>query len=613
MATVIPSSDGGFSLMWIDNARGEVGFAVERDPAFPNQFAILPANSTLFVDPEDFPQVRYRVRALGRTAHSEWTGWATGASAAAEFPVLTPSSGFSGPTPQPASVGNASMPGFDAKAIARWDVVPYQTFTGSFHIGVVAFHMNGIDRVEFSANGGPWVPVREMKLNPRTNVWEYTAVLKASDFPDGPVEVRAVAYPKTAGEPRVLESMELFANSGGSLPANELFVHPSNGSDASGLGTAASPYQSIRRALVQVNSSLAQYDGATITLQAAGEYRVDAAPSSINNTRWITIRAAEGLDRNSVVISAGGWELVRPKVGRLRFSGVSLDFSRIRQMYKEDVHQQWYDGCRWFQSSGWATIGSGQTYPVRNEGNYSGLYVTNSVAQDMLYGFVRANLVSGSSAERISGDVFQNSLAVIGCSIRTVDGNVLEHHTDLFQYFGHHNNLIVYGVTAQDVRSTQNFFLDHYQSSFTDCAFVNVAIENHQTNVPKSQLNSAQNHVIFYHVSNPGQPWVFRDDLPAPRQFVGNNVSFRNCVLDSISRGNYNWAGLPSGVTMSGCHIVSNGSIGTETTNGQVSVVVQSPGKFMHAGSAVGLLTGTGIPIWGLTSTDSVDRGAWPN
>ena len=65
------------------------------------------------------------------------------------YPTLQPGDGWVGPTPQPNPVGSPNMAGFDAKSIARWDVVPYQTFSNEFHIGVVAFHMNGIDRVDF--------------------------------------------------------------------------------------------------------------------------------------------------------------------------------------------------------------------------------------------------------------------------------------------------------------------------------------------------------------------------------------------------------------------------------------------------------------------------------
>ncbi|MCH7579567.1 MAG: hypothetical protein IIB22_04935, partial [Chloroflexi bacterium] len=153
-------------------------------------------------------------------------------------PFIPGGNGWSGPTNEPGPIGNPDDPGYDAKVIAHWDVVPYQTFNGDFEIGVVAFHINGIDRVEFSAEGGSWTPVSEMTLNSRTNVWEYWAVLNAEAFDDGPVEVRAIAYPKDAGEPRLLSynyeynggpqvfGCQLYANSGGSLPSEVRYVNP---------------------------------------------------------------------------------------------------------------------------------------------------------------------------------------------------------------------------------------------------------------------------------------------------------------------------------------------------------------------------------------------------
>src|SRR6185436_2472821 len=85
--------------------------------------------------------------------------------------TLTPGTGFSGPTTQPPVQGTGA--GSDAKAIARWDVVPYQTFDTTLNIGVVAFHINDIAKVAFSVNGGPWTDVSQMTLNPETNVVEY--------------------------------------------------------------------------------------------------------------------------------------------------------------------------------------------------------------------------------------------------------------------------------------------------------------------------------------------------------------------------------------------------------------------------------------------------------
>src|SRR5262245_22444057 len=71
---------------------------------------------------------------------------ALGATHAA--PQLVPGPGFVTSTPTPFPQGAAGMPGADAKVIGAWDIVPYQTFTSTLNIGVIAFHMNGVDRVE---------------------------------------------------------------------------------------------------------------------------------------------------------------------------------------------------------------------------------------------------------------------------------------------------------------------------------------------------------------------------------------------------------------------------------------------------------------------------------
>src|SRR4051794_25351624 len=64
------------------------------------------------------------------------------------------------------TVGDPSSAGQACQAIARWDVVPSQPSTADLPGGVVAFHTAGIDRVEFSVDGGPVATVRNMTLNP---------------------------------------------------------------------------------------------------------------------------------------------------------------------------------------------------------------------------------------------------------------------------------------------------------------------------------------------------------------------------------------------------------------------------------------------------------------
>ena len=141
----------------------------------------------------------------------------------------------------------------------------------------------------------------------------------------------------------------------------------------------------------------------------------------------------------------------------MRFCNLSFDFSKLSHIYKDDNHWQWYDNCKWYQSEGSTVTYPRQIHAVRNVG-FNGLYITNSTADEMLYGFAGCNLVRGSHCSNITGDVFQMSRMVVNCTVDKVDGAALEHHTDLFQWWGPNENIIIYGVKATNVDRAQNFF-----------------------------------------------------------------------------------------------------------------------------------------------------------
>ncbi|HWP40436.1 MAG TPA: hypothetical protein VNL70_05875, partial [Tepidisphaeraceae bacterium] len=196
------------------------------------------------------------------TSGSE-SGSGPGSRSPADFRyVLRPGSGFTGPTPTPAARGTGL--GATRAAIADWDVVPYQSFNAALNVGVVAFHVNeaGIERVDFSANGGPWTSVRQMALNPQTNVVEYFATLRAELFSSGPVEVRAIAYP-TVGQPVVLEPLKLYADPNDTFAARTRYVS-TLGSDTTGNGTASAPFRTIAKAASSLQAAYGSGDGGTI-------------------------------------------------------------------------------------------------------------------------------------------------------------------------------------------------------------------------------------------------------------------------------------------------------------------------------------------------------------
>ncbi len=235
--------------------------------------------------------------------------------------VLTPGSGFSGPTSQPAAIGSGR--GADAKAIARWDVVPYQTFDGDYNVGVVAFHINGIDRVEFSVNGGPWLSVNNMTPNPQTanhsdigvstnGIAEYWATLHAADFPDGLIEIRSIAFPKV-GIPRLLEPLWLNANANHSLREEIRFVDATNGNDGwDGLtrtfqGNTSGPKATIVAAMQSLRDANGRVDGGRIAL-LPGEHQFGPGvwPHSQTWERWLTIEPAAGVNREDAILATQG-------------------------------------------------------------------------------------------------------------------------------------------------------------------------------------------------------------------------------------------------------------------------------------------------------------------
>lgn len=478
---------------------------------------------------------------LGDPGTSEPKGGSGSAGEPGDFPVLRPGSGFSGATPQPPAVGHSGLRGYDAKAIARWDVVPYQDFDGLFHIGVVAFHMNGIDRVEFSVEGGPWTPVTEMKLNPRTGVWEYTATLDAQDYADGLVEVRARVFPKSAGEVRVLAgdivgtasdgvfSMFLHANAADSLVRKATYVSP-RGNDDTGDGTRERPYRTIGHAAF-ASSDDRDASGATVYL-LPGDY--EFGPYSYgkrfrSNTSWLTIEAAPGVSRDQVRI-----------IGSSSSDGLKTDMIRLKNLTiaprreaapinaaSRPVARLWLDGCR--------LQGLGSTSSLAWWSGFEQTYCTDLHVSDNRDG-LNGLLVRNVLIEDIGSDAFSNARFVVNATVRNIDRGGVDFHPDVYQLYGPtetFENLIVYGLEAYDAKS-QGIFARGLQG-VKDSAFVNVLIELTDPIMLSQWRSPVTDHVLFWHVTHLNKPFWFR--LDASRGIADStlhNVSFVGSIFESI-------------------------------------------------------------------------------
>lgn len=415
--------------------------------------------------------------------------------------VLRPGTGFTGATSQPATAGTPSDQGYDAKAIARWDVVPYQTFDTTFNVGVVAFHMNDIDRVEFSVNGGTWTAVRTMTKNPQTDVYEYTATLRAADFADGALEVRAVAYPKV-GIPRVLESLPLNTNANHSLPAAVRYVSPTGNDNNDGL-TPQTPKQTTNAAAFSIQQAQGSADGSTIYL-LAGTYNLSGAAwysESHTTNRWMTVTAAPGVQQSQVIVngtSGSGFNSKLISIQNLTVMGTVNSGGPL-------VDSVWYDNVH-FSGEGVIT------------GSWSTFYVTNSSITNVDVAVSGASLVRNVSVDGIAGDAFSNSTCVVNCRVTNYQQGAGS-HANLYQTVSDVQNVVLYGVSS----TSANVQLFQYNVEPVDHAIVNCNLD--ATNWYAIVLGGTMKNVLHKNCTITGGFVV----LPG---FTSDDIVFDGCSIN---------------------------------------------------------------------------------
>lgn len=208
-------------------------------------------------------RIKVLVDAVGST--SGITGSATDTETITTFSeYIIGGSGFSGPVPVLANVGDSEAAGYTYEAIARWATPTRQTVsTGELDILVAADHYEGIDRVEFSCNDGPNTVVTDTTYVDYLKSDVYKAKIDVSQFDDNTYnEVRATVYPNS-GIPTILggtfgESSQNNRNGIESLYFLKLDSRPEVWFDinhsGSTLGTQANPFTDFRDAFLELAS-----------------------------------------------------------------------------------------------------------------------------------------------------------------------------------------------------------------------------------------------------------------------------------------------------------------------------------------------------------------------
>ena len=455
--------------------------------------------------------------------------------------TLKPGTGFDGPRPESVRYGTGRYS--DAQAVARWDSVEHQMFDGRIRVGVAAFHGAGIDRVEFSVEGGEWAAVAEMAENPDTNVVGYYVTLDADDFADGEIELRAVAFP-VEGETRVLEKFNLNANAGRSLTGRTVYAVP--GDDLMERVTAAG-------------------DGGRVLL-AAGTYERFSHSKwndpARNFKQYTTIESAPGVGRDEVVIRGG----FRPYLKRMHVKDLTLDASERGAYHSENHGALWLDGVRLthMDDGAWARHNT----RFMNSGGFEGMqkFATDVYVHAMPNALIDFDFVRDSHVEDVSSDVFQNSRAVFNSTVGSYQRRDPVHHPDVLQYFGGNlDNILVYGVQTVGVEA-QGIFIQYAgdgvgemgpdDASMRNSAFVDITLRHTPTSGYKSQLSGRLEHVIFKDVDFGRQSFLLRNDFTPEQQdrFGKNQFIADDVVFDglTVNQATYNRLtnNLPEGIEL---------------------------------------------------------------
>mgnify|MGYP003865870939 CR=1 FL=1 len=428
-------------------------------------------------------------------------------SCSVEGTTVPPGSGFSGPTTEPGPVGNPASSGYGAKVIAHWNTVPFQTFYDEMNIGVVAFHMNGIDRVEFAVNGGAWTAVDTKTENPETSTVEYWVKIKASQLTDGRVEIRAIAYP-SIGQPRLLESLFLNANKNLTLPDNVRYVSM-GGNDVTGNGTSTAPYLTIMKAVnsLQVANGGANADGGSVYLES-GNYTFGTHIQALNTTtvnRWITVRPRPGLSKATVLLTAKAADGLNTKLVHLEDLTIKVELESNIAL----TDYLWIENCK-VKGNGPDTVPDdmGDGF-VSGSSGWSEFYITDSIVTATKNG-LPAKIVRNVAMDHLGSDAFSGARLVVNSSVDDIDAGDTIFNPNFIRFdlsSGDVENRIYYGVSGLNVTAPGFVVVGDGVKSLNNVAFVNVLFDYR----PSSMITFSEwtdvisSHILFWHITSTQQ------------------------------------------------------------------------------------------------------------
>ena len=522
-----------------------------------------------------------------------------------------------------------------ATAIAHFTYPPNRRVSVTEQVGVVAFHKNDIQHVAFSINGGAATNVTTRTKVTNTDVkgktvthWEYQIEFNPSLYSDGAVTFDATAVP-VSGTSRVLTQITLHANSGGTLDGNIIYL--TNASNPGGTGTSGNPYDTPKAALTASDVN----GGDIIELMVEGTYLFDVSLSQLASRRtnldfWTTIRGAAGLNHHNVIIGHTTRDICRLEYDRIKWEHLTFDPDQISQLYPGETgydlvpdrigDTHWFEDVYMNDAGGWANPGVYDGTFFRSSIFNDGVYVTNSEAFDVVFGFAGSRFQRNSYQKRVSSDVYKGDQCVLNCSVNEMVGTIRTlidgAHADLCQIINTNDNVLFYNVECTDLIDVQGIHFDETGGSFSNVAFINYSALT-DNSVLISSILGAHNHTLMHNVSIPNQGITLRDnDVGQP--FSAVDFDIRNSIFKYITSDS---GPQLTGTAANNCHTVTAANTwGINNTLGDVNASdVGIIGNWEYIGADLADITESGeilpdisFPNWAYSSATTPNKGAWP-
>ena len=388
-----------------------------------------------------------------------------------KYAAVVPGGGWTGlTTPSPASVGSSGKVGGAFEPIVRFEAPqlleirkPYVLWIHAYHTGERSdFQADGhptfgIDHVSVAADGGAWLDI-DATYNDVGKYWAFPVTIDPSKWDDGEPDLgdegvrtlRIIAWPKN-GKPAILQdeaggydqSFRFSTNAGGTLSHPVRYL-AKNGNDSNSGRDAAHALKTTEAALASIGSEV----GGAELIYGEGHWDIGATTSRTTTRRYLTVRAADGLDPSDVVFDASA-----------TFYGLRVPFVHVKGVTQTLVFpcagdvsgHLWMDDVISDRGEDWVRVADPVGMPFALSGsNRCGLaYFTGGVVTNYANAFMGAQMISGTHVGVIASDLFTNArMAVNVTTDRILSGASYDappnqggtqkpnFHPDMAQYYG---------------------------------------------------------------------------------------------------------------------------------------------------------------------------------